>query len=213
MPSRRQVVDACPIVPETGHLYQPHCELASLTERAIPGKTDAAQSEVCVRRLAATLAVSLALTTACVAGQQAETATESPLVTPTPSPTTAPTPSPTTAPSASPSVEATRGPYQGDASTIVGTWRDGFGHLIEFLDDGTFVVDNGMTDGGTYTFDGTTLTYFSEPSSRNCPGQEGIYDVTFYDGGTLAELAFVRDECGRRGQTITQASTYDRLGS
>ena len=173
-----------------------------------------------MRPLAATWAVFLLLLAACGDGQQAATATAPPALTqsptataPTPSATPAPTPSGTPTPnSPSPSTEASLVPYEADPSTIVGAWRDRDGHFIEYFDDGRFTVDSGGTDVGTYTFDGTTLTYYSSDRG-NCSGLEGMYDVTFYDGGELAELALVRDQCTGRGSAIAQGGIHRRAGS
>ena len=157
----------------------------------------------------------------CTAVQEAETPTaqpapsRSPTAAPTPTPTATPAPPPSATPtlnSPSPTTEASLEPYDADPSTIVGAWRDSFGHVIEYFDDGRFLVDGGGTDGGTYTFDGTILTYSSFDRGQ-CSGLEGMYDVTFYNGGERAELTIIRDECSGRGISIAQGGLHRRTGS
>ena len=165
-----------------------------------------------MRPLAATWAVFLLLLAGCGAGQQAATATAPPALTQSPTATATPTPSATPAPTPSATPTPNLVPYEADPSTIVGAWRDRYGHFIEYFDDGRFTVDSGGTDGGTYTFDGTTLTYYSSDRG-NCSGLKGMYDVTFYDGGDVAELALVRDQCTGRSSTIAQGGMHRRAGS
>ena len=165
-----------------------------------------------MRPLAATWAVLLLLLTACGADQQDASASAPPALTESPTATAAPTPRATPAPTPTPSTEPSLVPYEADPSTIVGAWRDRDGHFIEYFDTGRFTVDGGGTDVGTYTFDGTTLTY-SSSDRGNCSGLEGMYDVTFYEDGELAELALVRDQCTGRSSAIAQGGLHRRAGS
>ena len=87
--------------------------------------------------------------------------------------------------------------------SLVGTWQQPDGFLIEFSDDGTFLFaaiplfleQNVLAAVGEFRLEGTSLTFSESDDSVTCPGTSGTYKVQMTAQG---ELQFIVDEDGCR---------------
>lgn len=86
------------------------------------------------------------------------------------------------------------------AEDLHGVWRiTDFGPFLFFNEDGTFLSawkDDGKEPVifGQYQLDGTTVTYFLDDDSPNCPGVTNICQVEFNEDGKLQETV-IESEC------------------
>lgn len=97
--------------------------------------------------------------------------------------------------------------------TLTGIWvfRD---DILRFNQDGTYhfggpeELDTAKAgDWGTYTFEGTTLTFTSAPDAPFSPGDTGIYELELTSDGLLL-FTHIEDEWDvrRAGLTTSQFS-------
>ena len=98
--------------------------------------------------------------------------------------------------------------------TLIGIWvfRD---DILRFNQDGTYhfgrqeELDTAKAaDWGTYTFEGTTLTYFSEPNAPYCVGKTGVYELELTSDGLLL-FTKIDDECLERRPAL-ETSQYSK---
>ncbi len=69
--------------------------------------------------------------------------------------------------------------------SLVGTWQQTDGFLVQFSDDGTFLFaaiplfleQNILAAVGEFRLEGTTLTFSESDDSVTCPGTSGTYKV------------------------------------
>lgn len=109
-----------------------------------------------------------------------------------------PPPQPT---AASPSVEPALVPVTEDALTgdwarvlvITGTPQPQFdAYWLRFTTEGTFFLttnkqfETNLTQTGTYALAGDILTLSATTGSQKCEGESATYQVTIYEGGTMA---------------------------
>lgn len=97
-------------------------------------------------------------------------------------------------PSPSPDVVMTRG----QAEDLLGTWHDATTHVLRFHPDGSYDVDQGFTEGGTYEFDGDVLVMEPEKSSPCGTDDVARYEVRFSDDRESMQLLRVEDACAVR---------------
>jgi hypothetical protein len=92
------------------------------------------------------------------------------------------------------------------AEQLNGTWESDT-RLTTFESDGSyFNVDKYSASGdpletGTYTFDGSILTYDTDDEADDCAQKTGSYEVTFSDPDTVS-LELIDDECLYRGAAL-----------
>ena len=89
------------------------------------------------------------------------------------------------------------------AEQLYGTWDlVDYGSLTTFESDGSWYVATSVSgdpyDTGTYTFDGSIVTYDTDEDSPSCPQTTGSYEVTFSDPDTMS-VELIDDECLSRG--------------
>jgi hypothetical protein len=100
------------------------------------------------------------------------------------------------------------------SETLTGIWVFRNDHL-RFNQDGTYHSGNTeeldtaeAVDWGTYTFEGTTLTFTSAPDAPFCPGDTGIYELELTSDGLLL-FTHIEEEFGPRRSVLT-TSQYSK---
>ena len=105
------------------------------------------------------------------------------------------------------------------AEQIIGTWENDTRATHTFESDETFAAGTAYSASGdpgalgTYTFDGSILTFDTnneaEEGTGVCNLTIGSYEVTFSDSDTMS-WALIDDECATRW-TLTTASPWVRV--
>ena len=102
------------------------------------------------------------------------------------------------------------------AAQLHGTWDiTSVGSHHTWEPDGTWYVTfaggGAPYDFGTYTVEGSIVTFDTDPDSPECPQTTGSYEVTFIDADTTS-WELIDDECIIRGVNVPRAP-WERIGA
>ena len=92
---------------------------------------------------------------------------------------------------------------------------------IEFMDDGSYGVGkspesaapddgtNAELEWGTWSTDGDTLSFTTDPTSSTCADMVGTYAVDVVDDGDTLDVTVLDDECATRRVDFGSGLTRD----
>jgi len=94
------------------------------------------------------------------------------------------------------------------AERLYGTWDvNAVGSYHTFEPDRTWhvaIATGDPYDFGTYTIEGSIVTFDTDPEASECPQTTGSYEVTFIDADTIS-WELIEDECTIRGTNVPRA--------
>ena len=98
----------------------------------------------------------------------------------------------------------------------VGVWRTANGAFLIHGEDGTWSQGDTLESAeanpftwGTNTFDGTTVTGFTNEESPVCPGVTTVFEISFSEEGNVVTLTPIDDPClNLEGSDFSQLTRY-----